>query len=110
MLDNSFPSGYMVPTVFCEFTELVLCHGVFGVIVAEMIFGTRGVGDELARRVVAVVGGEGGGVAGEEGGDGGGAVAAAGGAFDPEEVAAGVGDEEEALGRGAEAEVGEVLA
>ena len=38
----------------------------FGVIVAEMIFGTRGVGDELARRVVAVMGGEGGGVAEEE--------------------------------------------
>lgn len=54
----------------------------FGVIVAEMIFGTRGVGDELARRVVAVMGGEGGGVAGEEGG--GRAVAAAAGAFDPD--------------------------
>ena len=49
-------------------------------------------------------------MAGEEGRGGRvvGAVAA-GGAFDPDEVAAGIGDEEEALRRGAEVEIDEVL-
>ncbi|KAF7827865.1 glycine-rich cell wall structural protein 1.0-like [Senna tora] len=69
------------------------------------------VGDEAAGRVVAMVGGECGGVAGEEGGSGWavGAVAA-GGALDPDEIAAGVGDEEEALRRSADSEIDEVLA
>lgn len=34
----------------------------------------------------------------------------AGGALDPDKIAAGVGDEEERLGRGAQTEIGEVLA
>lgn len=72
------------------------------------------VGDEPARGVEAVVGGEGGGVAGEEGGSGdaggSGAVGFTGGALDPDEVAAGVGDEEEGLRRGAQAQGHEVLA
>lgn len=69
------------------------------------------VGDEAAGRIEAVVGGEGGGVAGEEGGGRRvvGAVSA-GGALDPDQVAAGIGNEEEALGRGAEAEIDKVLA
>ncbi|GAY47055.1 hypothetical protein CUMW_101650 [Citrus unshiu] len=70
------------------------------------------VGDEaLTGGVEAVVGREGGGVAGEKGGTGGaeGAVAA-GRAGDPDEVAAGIGNEEEVLRRGAEVEGDEVLA
>lgn len=91
---------------------LVAARGVeaAGVVAA----GAWRVGDELARGVEAVVGGEGGGVAGEEGGSGdvggGGAVGVASGALDPDEVAACVGDEEEGLGRGAQAQRHEVLA
>ena len=71
----------------------------------------RSVGEEAAVGVEAMERGEGGGVTGEEsrGGRVVGAVAA-GGAFDPDEVAASIGDEEEALGRSANAEVDEVLA
>lgn len=80
-----------------------------GVVVAGR--GGFRVREEAAGGGGAVVVGEGFGVAGEECGSGWvvGAVFT-GGAFDPDEVAAGVGDEEEALRRGADSEVGEVLA
>lgn len=71
----------------------------------------RSMGEETAVGVEAVERGEGGGMAGEEGG--GRRVVravAAGGAFDPDEVTAGIGDKKEALGRGTEADVDEVLA
>lgn len=81
-----------------------MARGVeFGVVVAVRV----GMREEVTRGVVAVVGGEGGGVAWEECGR---AVMGAGGAFDPDEVTAGVGDEEEALWGGAQVELGEVLA
>lgn len=74
---------------------------------------TTQAGDEAAVRVGAADVGERGGVAGEEGGSGwvvGGAVMAACGARDPREVAAGVDDEMELLGRGSDGDSGEVLA
>lgn len=86
----------------------VSAGGVEARVVTEM---GRRVREETAVRVVAVKRREGRGVAGEEGG--GGRVlraVAAGGAFDPNEVAASISDEEEALGRGAKTEVDEVLA
>jgi len=57
--------------------------------------------------------GEGGGVSGQEGGSGrvvGGAVMATRGAFDPGEVASGVGHQEEVLGWSSDGDSGEVLA
>lgn len=67
--------------------------------------------EALTGGVEAVVGRKGGGVSGEKGGTWGveGAVAA-GGAGDPDEVAAGIGNEEEGLRRGAEVDGDEVLA
>lgn len=76
---------------------------------------SRGPGDEAAGGAVAVEGGEGGGEAREEGGGFGpgtaeGPAAAAGGTAGPDEVAAGVNDEAEGLGRGADGKANEVLA
>jgi hypothetical protein len=86
---------------------LVVTRGVEPEPAGVVVVGACRVGDEPARGVEAVVGGEGGGVAGEEGGSGdmGGskAIGFTGGALDPDEVIASVGDEEEGLRQGAQA-------
>lgn len=82
--------------------------GVEGCVVTDV--GGR-VGEETAMRVEAVEKGERGGVTEEEGrGRRVVGAVATGRAFDPDEVAAGIGDKKETLGRCAETEVDEVLA
>lgn len=78
-------------------TILVATGAVEYSVVARV--GARVGDEELTSGVEAVVGGERGGVAGEECGSGGAVVA--GGAGDPDEIASGVGYEEEGLRRGA---------
>jgi hypothetical protein len=86
---------------------LVAARGVEPESTGVVVMGAWQVGDEPARGVEAVVGGEGGGVVGEEGGSGdvGGseAIGFTGGALDPDEVVTSVDDEEEGLRQGAQA-------
>ncbi|KAB8681452.1 hypothetical protein FH972_026331 [Carpinus fangiana] len=92
---------------------LVTARGVEPEPAGVVVVGAWRVGDEPARGVEVMVGGEGGGMAGEEGGygdlGGSGAIGFIGGALDPDEVVAGVGDEEEGLRRGAQAQGHKVL-